>query len=147
MFFVMGTLVNGFQFTNPTRKSKYKSVGMGFVDDVTLGCTETVQNREKGISKIDNITVSTQNVTSQIQDTVQTWEKLLYVDGGKLELSKCYWILIVWKWINGVAHLADESEANADLHITQSESKERVTIRRISTTEAPKILGCHVAED
>jgi len=96
MFFVMDTLVHGFQFTNPSRKSKYKSVGMGFVDDVTLGCTEIKQNREKGISKIDNITVSTQNVTSQIQDTAQTWEKLLYVDSGKLELSKCYWILIVW---------------------------------------------------
>ena len=84
---------------------------------------------------------------SQIQDTAKTWEKMLYVDGGKLELSKCYWILIVWKWINGIAYLANENEASAELQIIKSEQKERVVIRRMSTTGAPKALGCHVAAD
>ena len=53
----------------------------------------------------------------------------------------------MWKWVNGIAYLANEIEARAELQITQSEEKERVVIRRMSTTEAPKILGCHVAAD
>ena len=30
-----------------------------------------------------------------------TWEKLLHITGGKLELSKCFWIPIIWGWKKG----------------------------------------------
>lgn len=29
------------------------------------------------------------------------WEKLLYIKGGKLELSKYFWLPITWKWRKG----------------------------------------------
>ena len=39
IFMVLDTLNSGMQFRSPNKSRTYKSIGMGYVDDVTLGCT------------------------------------------------------------------------------------------------------------
>ena len=39
MFQVLGSLVKGMIFRAPDNETKYTTVGVGFVDDVTLGTT------------------------------------------------------------------------------------------------------------
>ena len=55
----MDTLVHGFQFNNPNNTYNHESVGIGFVDDGTLGCTEKRDNTPTGTSIIEDIKVST----------------------------------------------------------------------------------------
>ena len=75
----------------------------------------------------------------------QNWEKMLNTNGGLLELKKCYWLIISWKWKEGVAHLKEVKELDATMTIRQTEGDKEITIPRKSVIEAPKILGCHVA--
>lgn len=34
---------------------------------------------------------------SRLQDVAQTWEKLLFLSGGKLTLNKCSWYILRWE--------------------------------------------------
>ena len=65
---------------------------------------------------------------------------MLHTNGGKLELIKCFWVLIIWKWINGIPKLEKVNDTNATLKIVQSENGEQVEIRQIETDEAPRVL-------
>ena len=145
MFCVLDTLTHGMQFHSPSRKTKHKSPGMGFVDDVTLGCTNKFQNKTNDKEYLNQDEGTT--VLQQITENAQHWEKMLYADGGRLELKKCYWICITWKWINGIATLRSNQNSNLTMNLWQSEAKETVVIDRKSTNDAPKVLGCHVAVD
>lgn len=31
----------------------------------------------------------------------QTWEHLLHLSGGKVNLSKCSWFIVKWEWVKG----------------------------------------------
>ena len=41
-------------------------------------------------------------VANKLQLVTQNWDRLLYTSGGKLELSKCAWYCISWKFNPGV---------------------------------------------
>ena len=60
-------------------------------------------------------------------------------------MSKCFLILVSWKWKNGMPIMKTVQESETDINLTQSESGDKVTITRESTDEAPKVLGCHIA--
>ena len=144
MFTVLDQVSGGFQFLSPNRETRHESNGMGFVDDVTLGCTENED-------EVDNNAITEREeyaeraVLHDITSMAQNWEKMLYTNGGLLELLKCYWLIIAWRWKNGVAQMKSREELNVEMNLVTSEKEERVTIERKATSEAPKILGCHVA--
>jgi hypothetical protein len=49
----------------------------------------------------------------QMQDTAQLWEQLLYIPGGKLELSKCFYYPIIWSFDSeGAALLKSPNQLN-----------------------------------
>jgi len=143
MFMVLDTLNSGMQFRSPNKSRKYKSTGMGYVDDVTLGCTTTNETSNEEIKLI--IPIEEENTVKTITSMGQNWEKMLNTNGGLLELKKCYWLIISWKWKEGVAHLKEVKELDATMTIRQTEGDKEITIPRKSVIEAPKILGCHVA--
>ena len=145
MFAVLETLSNGIHFTSPSGKASHKSPGMGFVDDVTLGCTLRNQNKTNNAPLLKEDVGH--RVLNQITKIAQHWEKMLYTDGGRLELSKCYWIFISWNWVNGTAVLKNNNDNDLTMHLWQSEAKSSVVIARKSVTDAPRVLGCHVAVD
>ena len=81
-----------------------------------------------------------------LKHNAQIWEQMLHVSGGKLELIKCFWGMVLWKWIAGNPTLVKIVGVPANLKLTQTEHKKRklMTIHRIETDEANKVLGVRV---
>ena len=97
MFQVLGSLVKGMSFKAPDKETTYGTVGVGFVDDVTLGTTVG--------SSLDETQKQIEDAVKSVQEMGQIWEKELYTTGGKLELSKCFWLLFAWTWRAGFPKL------------------------------------------
>ena len=131
MFFVLDSLCKGMGFTSPWGRNKYKSCGLGYVDDVMLGCT-AVDN----VVDNDDIIIATESEEKQVMKEItnmgQIWESMLHTNGGLLELKKCYWILISWKWTKGVASLKTMDEVQGSMKVKYTETGENVTIPRKS---------------
>jgi hypothetical protein len=76
----------------------------------------------------------------------QTWEKLLFCSGGSLELSKCFFYLVYWKWVNGLPQMTPKSEMATLPHLTLTSgySDLRVPIRHRDVTESHVTLGARL---
>ena len=145
MFTILNEVCKGMRFKSPWKRNSYKSMGLGYVDDVTLGCTT---QSEVGNEDIIHTTVQEeQEVIEEITAMGQTWETMLNTNGGLLELKKCYWILLSWKWVKGIATLKNKEEVEAQMRIRQTEKNDTIIIPRKSVQDAPRVLGCHVAAD
>ena len=143
MFFVLETMCRGMGFRSPWKKLTHRSPGLGYVDDVTLGCT--LEEGDIGNDEVIDVSNDEERrVVSEISDMGQRWEEMLFANGGRLELKKCHWLLIAWKWVRGVAYLKSIEDSPAVMTITQTEDGTRVTIPRTSVEDAPRILGCHI---
>jgi hypothetical protein len=68
------------------------SRGNAFVDDAGLGCTATPA------ADIPMARRSTVAIVSNLQALAQQWERLLFSTGGALNLQKCFWYIVSWKW-------------------------------------------------
>jgi hypothetical protein len=81
-FEAMLKLCHGVSFCDPSNTLTHRRTSDGFVDDVThwfnLGLV---------FSLINNVSV--QDIAAGLEREGQTWERLLWTTGGKLELSKC----------------------------------------------------------
>ena len=119
------------KFSNPTGEINHKTGGTGFVDDCNLAVLT------RGNSKNEKM------VMRNLRKNTQAWERNLYATGGKLELSKCFWILILWKWIGGEAKLVTKKQLELKLKLKQSESKGKkyTIVRRNDVHEGDKVLG------
>jgi hypothetical protein len=50
-------------------------------------------------------------LTRKLEAMSQTWGKLLFCSGGAaLELSKCFYYIIYWKWVSGLPQMLQNSE-------------------------------------
>ena len=95
--------------TSPTGSEKIKMGGTGFVDDCNLAVlSKNNSTNEKPFMK-------------NLKNNTQAWERYLFAMGGNLELSKCFWILILWKWIGGQARLMTKIQVH--LRLQQSKKK------------------------
>ena len=138
MFQVLSDINDGIIFFSPNGEARFKSPGTGFVDDVTLGVTADME---------DNEDVREDNLVKNINQIATYWEKMLYTNGGRLELKKCFWILVSWRWKQGKPVMKNIEDTKANITIQQSESKEEVIITRKEVTDAPKVLGCMIQAD
>ena len=120
MFKAISAVCTGFNTYCIENKSNISTVGTGYVDDVTLGTSVPREQKQ---------TYGT--VRNQIKKMGKTWEQLLYISGGRLELSKCFWVPIVWKWRKGRPYCAGEkSERHKELVLKESETQEEIVIPR-----------------
>ena len=72
----------------------------------------------------------------------QIWERLLLISDGRLELTKCFWVPIVWKWSEGKPRIVTKgSSRNRELTLTESETKEKIVIPKTASKETEKRLG------
>ncbi len=136
MFAAISSVCSGFVLTCIQKLKTAMSVGTGYVDDVTLGLSiprDQSQTEHK--------------VYRHIKRMAQTWEKLLYITGGRLELSKCFWVPITWTWRNGIPYLANKRGSLKQLYLWESESKEAVKIQRKHGTDTEKRLGIYSSCD
>ena len=86
-------------------------------------------------------------LVESINKIASYWEKMLHTNGGKLELSKCFWVLISWKWVRDVPQMKRIHNPNATMKIKQSDTGNEVNISRKEVDDAPKVLGCHMSAD
>ena len=71
----------------------------------------------------------------------------IYTTGGKLDLTKCFWISIVWRWKKEDPVLITQLNRGKELQIKESESGELITIQKIKPGETKKRLGLRYAFD
>ena len=51
-------------------------------------------------------------IHTDISKMGQQWETTLHTNGGLLELKKCFWVFIAWKWPKGVGTMKKTTEIN-----------------------------------
>ena len=104
MFTVLHKLELGMVFTSPDNK-EVETAGVGYVDDVTLGKSIEPKNNQ------------VKEAVEAITEIGQTWEEELYTTGGKLELSKCFWVIFACTWRGGRATMAKKINVNEEVVI------------------------------
>jgi hypothetical protein len=116
------------------KTNRISFVGEAFVDDTGLGTNNfTSENNHK-------------DLILDLQRLAQTWEKLLFSTGGALNLSKCFWFLLSWRWTNGHATLHTELSAPGQVQMTSEGDLETLlTIPRIEPTSSFRTLGVHIS--
>jgi hypothetical protein len=81
----MTKLAHGIIFTDPAG-NELKRTMEAFVDDTDLAVNDAGQ------------VLNPQELTTTLQTDAQHWEKLLFTSGRKLELTKCFFYLMYWKF-------------------------------------------------
>ena len=130
MFAALSSVCWGFAYTCVEQLMTVTSVGTGYVDDVTLGLSVRKEHPQNETT-----------VKNQLKRMSQLWERLLYICGGRLELSKCFWVPITWKWKKGHPSCQKQSDRSTELWLRESETGERIKIPRVLYSDAEKRLG------
>jgi len=118
--------------------------GDAFVDDSHLGVTSSFED-DHNLTMEDNTRIHELQVTGDLQRLAQHYERLLWSTGGGLNIGKCSWNLISWRWKDGKATLATIEQAPGDLWLTSGDSsivKERVP--RLQPTATYRTLGVFI---
>ena len=130
MFKALSSVNRGFHIECVDHRTQCNTVGTGYVDDVTL-----VLSVPKGKSQT---TTMVRKLTRQM---VQLWENLLFITGGRLEVSKCFWVPIVWDWKQGKPSIKKATTSSRNLSIVESETGTLIEIPRQRGADSNKRLG------
>ena len=136
MFTALAAICQGFIVHCVEGITHLITVGTGYVDDVTLFVT--LENTEQQTER---------HVKRKIKFMATQWERLLFLTGGKLELTKCFWMPITWAWKKGDPILSRSRSGGVELHLKESESGQRVLIPRIKGSDVEKRLGVRYSID
>jgi hypothetical protein len=110
LFDIMETTAHGLQFTDPQRISTTQHTMEGFVDG-----TDAAVNDAKSPTPC-----TPHHLVQAPQTDAQHWERLLFVSGGKLELNKCFFCLMIWHFSdNGTPSLTPKAQLPHSLMIAQ----------------------------
>jgi len=132
----------GITITSVDHQLSCQFKGEAFVDDAGLG----VNLHSTDSSGEIELTVDEEHVllTQQLQRLAQEWEKLLYSTGGALNLQKCFWFLLSWRWVGGKAKLHTQLTLPASLTMTAGLDNTPTTIPRIEPTQSFRTLGVYL---
>ena len=130
MFKALSAVCLGFAMTCVQSIKELATVGTGYVDDVTLGVSVPRDQPQ-----------TESRVHSHIKKTSQLWENLLFITGGKLELSKCFWVPITWYWKGGKPLMRKKQSRGKELLLRESETNNQCLIPKKIVKEVEKRLG------
>ena len=130
MFAALSSVCTGFALTCIQKLSQVCTVGTCYVDDVTLG-----------VSIPHDQPQTDSQVYHHLRRMGQLWEKLLYITGGRLELTKCFWVTISWTWHKGIPRIARSRARYKQLVLKESETGDHIPIPVKTCAEAVKRLG------
>jgi hypothetical protein len=105
----------------------------GFVDDNTL-----FTNLKYGRTNLNEL-------VKKAEQDWQNWECLLHTSGGALELSKCFYYLLSWKWDKWGSPIPQTiKEQNLPpTKITMSATNEIITLQQKEVQDSHKTLGTY----
>jgi hypothetical protein len=87
----------------------------------------------------------TQVLVKWVQQAITCWAKLLQATGGSLKPPKCYWYLLSYKFVNGVATLRPRLELTSHTINIPQPDKRDVTIELLDPSVPSKVLGVWTA--
>ena len=109
---------------------------------------------QNGEANINDTTLWKLAMTGMIQALVlsmcemaQTWERLLWVSGGGLNLKKCYWFAVSWKWTKTSEPSMEMIAATPDLKLRLTQGDDHAStllITRVKVTEGTRTLGARL---
>jgi hypothetical protein len=131
-------LVNrGMLFKTPDGSQSVERYSDAFVDDAQNGLNDAHLQHPWTL----------QVLSQRLQAMSQTWEKLLFCSGGSLELSKCFYYLIHWKWVDGLPQMTTKLEMEMSIPgitLTSGFSPLQVPIHHWDVTETHVTLGARL---
>lgn len=106
----------------------------GFVNDTTIYCN----NHDLSLNEDDLILNMTHDAN--------LWSQLLQITGGKLQLQKCFYFILSWKFDkNGQPSPKTISDQTAQREVyIYDENNNYQKITQIESTDTFRTLGCHV---
>ncbi len=136
MFTALSSVCYGIVLSCVQQIKRVTTVGTGYMNDVTLGLS--IPRDQKQNEK---------TVCKYIKRMSQLWEQLLFITGGRLELSKCFWVPITWRWKQGKPTMLHKHRGRQELFLCESETNKIVRIPRQSGTDVAKRLGIYSSCD
>ena len=128
----------GVYFCDPKIEDTIRRTIDGFVDDVTGWAN-------RFLAHLDSHITDYYQVAQDLQNAGQWWEELLHASGGKLELPKCFFYMVVWLFDSeGRPRTATNEELNVEIQITQSEDGTTESIKQKECTVSHRTLGVHI---
>lgn len=135
--------LRGMTFMSPCRTIRTERLGDAFVDDTKFGVT--AEHLDGYFEPTPATTQSqVQTVLDDLTRLSQHYEKLLYTSGGALNIKKCHWILMAWKWVYGRAYLMHSKECPGQLFLTSGSSTDPEEVPRLEPTTSYRTLGVHI---
>lgn len=109
------------------RGKKHQRLVDTFVDDTSLGFTSDGHQAYA-------------EIVARLQKVAQTWEHLLHLSGGKLNLAKCSWYVMYWEWEKGRPRLREITPTDPTIRLQQGSNVSATTeIRRTRLHESTRI--------
>jgi hypothetical protein len=103
-----------------------------FVDDTSVGFTSTLGDTQYS------------ELILQLQEVAQTWERLLFLSGGKLNLSKCSWYVLRWEWKQGRPVIRKIQPDDPTISLTQGDTQTPIKIKQHSVAHSSRMLGVYI---
>ena len=116
-------------FESPITHEQCWVVGFAFVDDTDL---VTIPNQQETARPY-------QQIITEMQATLNTWEGGIRASGGAIVPDKSHWYLIDFKWQNGCWSYATEAETPGDVSVKDS-TGERRNLKRLDVKHAYPIF-------
>jgi hypothetical protein len=120
----------GAEYTSPDGSISFTTSMTGFVDD-TKGQTNDMHSKQP---------LPLTELIARMQSDAQLWGDLLHVSGGALEIPKCNYYVMRWKFQrSGIPEL--DSDVSTLLHLENGDRTSSVTLTNDAITVAHKTLG------
>jgi hypothetical protein len=124
--------ITGLEFQDPWHDFSEKWHIGAFVDDTNQAVLDTMSS------------LTPSELTEQLRQAGQLWERLLHISGGALNLSKCSWSLQFWEWHNGRPRLQPMSINDHPFLMTSGDNPEENIINRIDNNMSARNLGVYL---
>lgn len=112
----------------------------GYVDDATGWTNDIAQLCDDPHAEDQTATT----VINQLQQVTQRWDALLAGTGGQLELSKCFYYIVQWRFdTQGTPHMVTSTDAY--IAVQDPSTGERIPIKQQPTTQPHRTLGVYLA--
>jgi hypothetical protein len=121
-------------FESPSSKLTHHRLVDAFVDDTSISITDS--NSEWDLEEL----------ILRLQSAAQTWEHLLSLSGGALNLSKCSWYAVYWEWDKGRPKFRQILPTDPKLTLyTKLGSSDAQTIPRMPLEHSARVLGVRLS--
>jgi hypothetical protein len=144
----------GLKYTDHKQERESSRPIDGFVDDATAWAAKFLAELLKFAPEKYSEVKAMELLQQLIQESTvlaQHWEELLWVTGGELELSKCFYYIINYKFdAVGKASLRSKKELEElgiNMKIVQSGTGETADIKQKDCYEAHRTLGPMICPD